>query len=99
MAAAGQSKDLNTILKADEQGFDTLSADAPSAIKGDVQTISKAFTSFATAIQKSGYKFGSVPNAAQIAALSVASHSFDSQGVKTAELHLQAWAEKNCTKG
>jgi len=97
MANTNPNKDLSGALKADEAAFDTLAANAPSDIKGDFQTFASAFKTYADAIQKSGYKVGSIPSASQIAELQKASQALDTQKLKTAEQHLSAWAQKNCS--
>ena len=69
---------------------------APSAIRGDFETFANAFGSYATALKKSGFKAGQTPTAAQFAAIAAAAKQFGSPQLKAAEVHLQAWAHKNC---
>ena len=54
------------------------------------------FQTYATVLAKAGYKPGSTPTAAQIAALSQASKTFSDPKLKQAEQHLESWAKSNC---
>jgi hypothetical protein len=85
-------------LQAEAAELHALANAAPSAIKGDFQTFSTAFSSFLSTLQKSGYKLGSStpPTPAQAAALAKAAKSFDTAKLKHAEQHLSAWARQNC---
>jgi len=76
--------------------FQSLASAAPSAIRPDLETIAKAFTTFAAAFKKSGYRIGKTPTAAQAAALQAAVAVFSKPNLKAAEAALQAWSKKNC---
>jgi hypothetical protein len=71
---------------------------APADIKGDLQTIASAFSSYLQALQSSGYKFGSKtpPTSAQMAALMNAVKVFSTAKLKNAEQHLTMWEGQNC---
>jgi hypothetical protein len=71
---------------------------APSDIKADFQTFATAFSSYLNALQKSGYKIGSIaqPTPAQIAALTNAAKKLDTAKMQAAEGHLAAWVTANC---
>jgi len=92
-ATAGKTFDLSTAVAA----YNNLANQAPSAIKPDVQTIAAAFSSFASALEKVNYKFGSVPSATQLAGLQTAVHVFQQSDVKQAETSIEAWAKHNCS--
>ena len=92
-ATGGAKLDLQAAVKA----YQDLANAAPSAIQPDVQTISHAFSAFATAIGKTGYTLGQVPTAAQTAALQSAVQAFSQAKLQTAAQNLAAWAKQNCT--
>ncbi len=92
-AATGKTFNLSAAVSA----YDNLANAAPSAIKPDVQTIATAFASFASALEKVNYKFGSVPSATQLAGLESAVHVFEQSNVKQAEASVAAWAKQNCS--
>jgi len=77
--------------------FQSLADAAPSAIRPDLETVAKAFTSFTTALTKSGYSIGKTPTAAQTAAMAAAMAAFNQPKLKAAETALQAWGKKNCS--
>jgi hypothetical protein len=74
----------------------SLASAAPSEIRGDFETFAGAFSAYAAALSKSGYKPGKVPTAAQLTALASASKAFSSTKLQAAEKHLTAWSQKNC---
>ena len=76
--------------------FQNLANAAPSAIRPDLQTVAKAFTTFAAAFKKSGYEIGKAPTAAQAAALQAAVAVFKEPNLKAAEAALRGWSKKNC---
>jgi len=61
-----------------------------------LQTIAKAFTTFAAAVKKSGYEIGKTPTAAQTAALQAAVADFSKPNLKAAEVALRVWSKTNC---
>ncbi len=69
---------------------------APSAIRGDIQTLAGAFGSYAAALKTSGFKPGTTPTATQLAALAAAVQSLNAPKLRAAEQHLSAWAHANC---
>lgn len=91
-ATSGGKFNLNAMVAA----YKTLANQAPSAIRPDIQTLAAAFSAYASALSKVGYKFGSVPSASQISALEGATKVFDSTKLKAATKNLQAWAVANC---
>jgi glutathione S-transferase len=76
--------------------FQQLANAAPSAIRSDLQTVATAFSTFASALKKSGYVFGKTPTATQTAALESATSVFEQPKLKAADAALQAWSVKNC---
>jgi hypothetical protein len=76
--------------------YKALASAAPGEIRPDFETIAAAFGTYADAIKKAGYTPGKTPTAAQVAALTSLSKTFSSPKLRTAELHLSAWASKNC---
>jgi hypothetical protein len=76
--------------------YQNLANQAPSAIRPDIQTLAAAFSAYASALSKVGYKFGSVPSASQISALEGATKVFTSTKLTAATKNLQAWAVANC---
>ena len=95
-AIAAQSTGGSTSVESETKILKTYANAAPSAIRADLQTFADAFASYAQTLKKAGYKAGSVPTTAQIAAIAGAAKSFGSPKLKTAEQHLSAWAHKNC---
>jgi len=79
--------------------FQALADAAPSDINRDFQTVASAFSSYTQALGalvSSGYKVGSNPNDAQLAALYRAEKVFKTAKFKAAKRHLKDWAEANC---
>ena len=93
LASETGSKFNETAAAAD---FQNLANAAPSAIRPDLQTVAKAFTTFAAAFKKSGYEIGKAPTAAQAAALQTAVAVFKEPNLKAAEAALRGWSKKNC---
>lgn len=91
-STSGGKFDLSAMVKA----YQNLANEAPSAIRSDVQVIATAFAGYASALQKAGYKFGTVPSASQIGALESAAKSFDVPKLKSASSAIEAWAVANC---
>jgi hypothetical protein len=79
--------------------FKALANAAPAEIRGDFETFAGAFSAYAQALTKAGFKAGKVPTAAQIAVLATAAKSFNAPKLQVAERHLSAWAQKNCGIG
>jgi hypothetical protein len=79
--------------------FKALASAAPAEIRGDFETFAGAFSAYAQAVTKAGFKAGKTPNAAQIAALTAAAKSFSAPKLRAAEQHLSAWAKTNCGIG
>ncbi len=79
------------------KAFQAMASAAPSEIRGDFQTFATAFNDYAQALDKAGYKPGSVPNATQMMAMGKAVKKLSSANLQMAEQHLAAWAQKNCS--
>lgn len=77
--------------------FQAMASAAPSEIRGDFETFATAFNAYAQAWGKAGFKPGTVPNAAQIVQLTKAAKAFSAPEMQTAQQHLSAWAQKNCS--
>jgi hypothetical protein len=97
-AAVEASGNPLNALQGEAAEIQALAKAAPSAIRGDFETFSTAFTGFLDALQKAGYKLGSKtpPTAAQAAAFEKAARSLDTPKLRAAEAHLSAWARQNC---
>ena len=79
--------------------FKAMASAAPADIRGDFETFASAFSAYAKALSKAGFKPGQTPTAAQIAALTNAAKSFNTPKLQAAEQHLAAWGQKNCGIG
>ena len=90
------SGDVQATVANEDAVLKALAQAAPSEIRGDFQTFETAFHTYAQALAKIKLKAGSVPTAAQIAALTTASKSLSAAKLQAAEQHLAAWAQKNC---
>jgi hypothetical protein len=95
MAAATSGGKVN--YQAAVKAYQQLASSAPSAIRPDLEDMAQAFTSFANAISKSGYKAGKVPSPSEIAGLESAAKSFSSAKLEKDEKDVEAWAVKNCS--
>jgi hypothetical protein len=91
-ASSGGKFNLNAMVKA----YQNLANAAPSSIRPDIQELAGAFSAYASALGKAGYKLGSVPNASQISAIESATKLFTSSKMKSAETGLETWATANC---
>jgi hypothetical protein len=91
-ATTGGKFNLNAMVTA----YDNLAKAAPSAIRPDIQELAGAFSGYAAALNKVGYKFGSVPTASQISAIEAAVKVFSAAKLETATKHLETWATANC---
>jgi hypothetical protein len=76
--------------------FKALADAAPSAIHGDLETISDAFSAEVGALKKANLAPGKTPTPAQLAILASASKSFSSAKVQAASKHLEAYGESHC---
>lgn len=75
-----------------------IAAAAPSAIKGDLQTVATDFGSYVQALQSSGYNPSQTtpPTAAEMAAIAHGAQVFSSAKFLQASHHLTAWEQQNC---
>jgi hypothetical protein len=100
LSAALQSSSGGTNSIEDEANvFKAMAAAAPDEIRGDFETFAGAFLAYAKALGKAGFKPGTTPTAAQVAALTAASKSFSGPKLLVAERHITAWARTNCGIG
>lgn len=101
MSAALQAASGNGLSSLNDEAdiFKAMASAAPSEIRGDFETFASAFSSYAQALSKAKFKPGQTPTAAQIAALTDASKSFNTPKLQAAEQHLAAWGQKNCGIG
>ncbi len=83
-------------LSAEVTAYQNLANVAPSAIRPDVQLAAQAFSSFASAVSKTGYTIGKVPTASQLAALQSAVQVFSQPQVRAAAQRISVWARQNC---
>src|SRR5579862_2387770 len=90
------SGDVQATVANEDAVLKAMAQAAPSAIRGDFQTFESAFHTYVQALAKVKLKAGSVPTAAQIAALTNAAKSLNEPKLRAAEQHLAAWAQKNC---
>jgi hypothetical protein len=95
MAASSSGGKFN--LNAAVTAYKNLANAAPAAIKPDIEELANAFSAYATALGKSGFKPGTVPSASQITAIESAAKTFSSTKLLAASKGLEAWALKNCT--
>jgi hypothetical protein len=79
--------------------FKAMANAAPSDIRADFETFAAAFSAYAEALTKAGFKPGEVPTAEQAAKLANAAKAFSAPKLQAAEKHLSAWAQKNCGIG
>jgi len=86
----------NLDLQAAASTYQALANAAPAEIRPDLQTTAQAFSSFAAALSKVGYKPGQVPTAAQLAALQSAVQVSSQPNFRAAEQRISAWARQNC---
>jgi len=92
-AIAASGGNASSVAKA----YADLANAAPSEIRGDFKTLAGALKTYLDALAKAGYKPGTTPTAAQIAALSNAAKSFTDPKLQAAEQHLTTWVKKNCS--
>jgi hypothetical protein len=91
-ATSGGKYDLKSVAVA----YQNLANGAPSEIRADLQLTSQAFTSFAAAFTKIGYKPGQVPTPAQVAGVNTAAQVLSQPSFRSAEQRISVWAHKNC---
>ena len=84
-------------LSANARALQAMAAAAPSDIRADFQTLATAFNKFVQAYTKAGLKPGRTPTASQLSQIQAASTTFSTPKLRTAEQHLSAWAQKNCS--
>jgi hypothetical protein len=98
-ALAAQSSSGTTGVAAEAKIVQQAASAAPSAIRSDIETLAAAFTTYASALKKAGFKAGSTPSTTNYAALAQALQSLNAPKLRTAEQHVEAWAKKNCSSG
>lgn len=94
IAAASGGKDVS----GDIEKFSKYVDEVPEEIRGDVQTIAAAYSTFADELKAIGYTPGEVPTADQLKKLQDASGSLGTSEVQAAGEHLSAWATANCKR-
>ena len=92
IAAASGGKDVS----GDIEKFSKYVDEVPEEIRGDVQTIAAAYSSFADELKDIGYTPGQVPTADQLQKLQDASGSLGTSEVQAAGEHLNTWTTENC---
>jgi hypothetical protein len=90
------SGSAGTRIRNEAKVFQDYANSAPSEVRGDFQTLAKAFNTYVQALLKAGIKPGKVPTQAQIAQIQAAAKAFSTPKLRAAEQHLAAWAQKNC---
>ena len=83
-------------LSAEAAAYQSLANAAPSAIRLNLQVIAGALTTFASDLQKIGYKPGAVPSATQLASLQSAVKALEQPSLPAAENGIASWARQNC---
>jgi len=91
-----QSSSGITSLQSESKAVQAAAASAPAAIKSDVETLAAAYANYATQLKKAGFKPGSTPTAAQIAAFVAAIQKDTTPKLNAAIQNIEAWAKKNC---
>ena len=91
-ASSGGKYNLNAAMAAYQHLADT----APSGLKPYLETIAHVMSSYISALDKSGWKPGTVPSATQIAAIESAAKSFSAPDLIKASKAAEAWAVQNC---
>jgi hypothetical protein len=91
-AAGGTQQALANYPKA----LAAMAAVAPSAIKGDFETLASAFGTYISAVGKAGFTAGKTPSAAELLKLESAIKPLQDAKVTAAEKDLSSWAAKNC---
>ena len=75
--------------------FDELADQVPDEIKADWQVLAQNFQKIADALKGADLSSGT-PDAATLAKLQKLATTLDSQEVRQAAAHIEAWANKNC---
>lgn len=92
IAAASGGQDVS----GDIEKFSQYVDEVPEEIRGDVQTIAAAYSTFADELKDIGYTPGQVPTADQLQKLQDASGSLGTSEVQAAGEHLSTWTTENC---
>jgi hypothetical protein len=92
IAAASGGQDVT----GDIEKFSQYVDEVPEEIKGDVQTLAAAYSTFADELKDIGYTPGQVPTADQIQKLQDASESVGTSEVQAAGERLSTWTTENC---
>lgn len=92
IAAASGGQDVS----GDIEKFSQYVDEVPEEIRGDVQTIAAAYSTFADELKDIGYTPGEVPTADQLQKLQDASGSLGTSEVQAAGEHLSTWTTENC---
>ena len=92
IAAASGGQDVS----GDIEKFSKYVDEVPEEIRGDVQTIAAAYSTFADELKDIGYTPGEVPTADQLQKLQDASGSLGTSEVQAAGEHLSTWTTENC---
>lgn len=90
-AMGGQDAGVTNVSKL----FDELADQVPDEIKADWQVLAQNFQKIADALKGADLSSGT-PDAATLAKLQKLSTTLDSQEVRQASAHIEAWAKKNC---
>ena len=75
--------------------FDEMADQVPDEIKADWQVLARNFAKIAVALKGADLSSGT-PDAATLAKLQKLATTLDSQEVRQAAAHIEAWAKKNC---
>jgi len=90
-AMSGQDAGVDNVSKL----FDEVADQVPDEIKADWQVLAQNFQKIADALKGADLSSGT-PDAATLAKLQKLATTLDSQEVKQAAAHIEAWARKNC---
>jgi hypothetical protein len=91
-AAGAGTGNLDNVAKE----FQAFADAAPSEIKGDLETIGTALSSYAKALHGVDLSSGQTPSAGDLQKVQAALSKLDTQKLEAAEQHLEAWTQKNC---
>ena len=92
IAAASGGQDVS----GDIEKFSQYVDEVPEEIRGDVQTIAAAYSTFLAKLKDIGYTPGSAPTAEQIQKLQGASESVATPEVQAAGERMNTWTTENC---
>jgi hypothetical protein len=79
--------------------FDEFAADAPPAIRDDLEVIAKNFGKYAEAVKGLDLSGGQIPSADQLQKLQEISKTLDQPELQKAQANVSAWMEENCKSG